>query len=682
MARTRRDTLRKKKENVVKDERVMLVESLIAYGVQGMEDAGVIRDYNRGIKYLKGDHEIRVRDKTKGNKVYNKFAEIINTRLSHLTDAKPKWLFRPQGEEDRIVAHILNQIVGDVIWDYIEWDKGEDGGGKGEDSVLQAVFAGSSHIKTYYDEHNGYPNFAVIPCGSIIVDRAAKSKKQLRYWIHLTKVSVAHIKRRYGVDVQPQEDLDRLKNQDRADFHRPQITGQLDTTNDKFPSVPFKFGKDGDSPFGGDPLGQAIIAECWMEDHQVERIPYEDSETEGEHSKLQVGQFVSPKYYENHPKHIEAHTKFMNSLDPETESNIILAVQQHIQEHELFPQTQTQKKYPFGRVITICQGKVLLDRANPLGERILKDGRRLRIGLDFRDVLIKWDYNKNPESYWGIPLTNDLFDPQDDLNHRKNSITQNINLLNTGIRKIKWQLYDKLGIKKNPGRLNNMPGNVIPFINTPDEFTTDFGTPFPSQVWGDINWTERFMETQSLHQDAAAGRLPAAGTANVTLETLLSEFKTILRKPLRHYAGALAEMGRNAVLIMNAYMPASEKFLILGEDQQTYAMVQWGDIKDRAALMRNVRIDTANMLPTSRLETFRKVIEMMQSGVPPEAAIQLLDDPKAIQVMQTMSVINKLAAENEELKQILQQAQQEINTMRNRMQGDEGMGNVGIFNTG
>ncbi len=658
---------RRTKKNT-KDERVRLVEELIEFGVQGLEDSGVIRNYNRGLRYWRGDHDIRSRDKSLGNKVYNKFAETLETLISHLTDARPKWVFRPQSQEDILISHALNQIVGDVVWDYIDWDQGEDGGGKGEESLLQASFAGSSHIKTVFDIDTGYPNFIVIPAGSIIVDPKAKKKRQLRYWIHLTSVPVEVIKRRYGVDVQPQADLEKLRSQNRADFHRPQITGQLDTVNDKFPSAPFRIDKgSSQSVFGNDPLGQAVVAECWMQDFSLEQIPFDESEVNEEHEILKSRFAPEVKAGQHHKKHIEAHEKFKNTLDPNTESELINELQDHIDFHKIFPQETTRRKYPFGRVITTCQGKLLSDRSNPFDD----------VGLDYRDVLIKYDYHINPEAYWGKPLTADKFDPQDDLNHRKNAITQNINRLNVGIRKIKWNLYDKLGLKNNPRRLNNLPGNVVPFINSPDEFTTDYGTPMPSQIWTDIAWTMNFMDGQS--NDAASGRLPAAGTANVTLETLLGEFKTILRKPLRHYASALAEMGRNAVLIMAKRTSPDERFLILGEDQQTFQEIRWGDISNKAALMRNVRIDTANLLPTSRMETFRKVIEMMQSGVPPEAAIQLLDDPKAIQIMQTMSQINQLTAALEQMSQENQQLKQEVNTITNRLQGSGGVGNAGVF---
>jgi len=666
----------KKEETTVsgKSPEVQLVEKMISYALHGKQDSKVVDNYNRGIRYWKGIHKISERSPSQGNKVYNKFAEIIETRIAQLTDARPKWIFRPQESGDLEVTSALNQILGDVVWDYIDWDHGEDGGGKAEDTVLQAFYAGSSHIKTLLDTTTGYPNFIVIPVGSILVDPKAKKKKQLRYWIHLVPTSVKEIKRKYGFDVMAQADLERIFYQDGADFHNPQITGQLDTVNSKFPSEPFLVSaRRDDSPnYGADFMGRAIVAEAWVEDFTREEIPYSNEETDAERAIFLTGQAPGVSFDQHHPRHIAAHTVFLNSLDPNVEGDIVKSVQDHIDWHSKFPQESSRLKYPYGRVITICQGKLLSDRPNPFGV----------IGLDFKDVLIKWDYHKNPEGYWGKPGTSDLFDPQDDLNHRKNSITRNINLLNVGIRKIKWSLYEKLGIKDEPGKLNNMPGNIIPFLQNPDEFTTDFGSPMPPQVWGDISWTERFMETQSLHQDAAAGRLPAPGTANVTLETLLGEFKTILRKPLRHYAGALEEMAKNAILIMSKWMDPQEVFMILGSDGQTYQRIEWASIKDRAAVLRNVRIDVVNMLPTHRMETFRKVIEMMQAGVPPEAAIQLLDDPKAIQVMQTMSQINQLKGVLDQVVTENKQLKEQLNTMLNRMQGEGGLGNVGAFKTG
>jgi len=656
-----------------KKPEVKLVEKYLEFGLRGRQDSKVIETYNRGIRYWKGDHPRRNLSPAQGNKVYNKFAEIVETRLSQLTDAKPKWLFRPQETMDIPTAHALNQILGDYVWDWIEWDEGEDGGGKGEDSVLQAAFAGSSHIKTIVDVDTGRPDFVVIPAGAIVVDPKAKKKRHLRFWIHLVPTSVKHIKRQYGVDVRPQADLERIYEQNKADFHRPQLTAQMDTTNETMDNTPFLVDlQTGTKDYGSDFMGKAVVMECWIEDHEIEEIPYKKAETDAEADIFSTGEIANVSPQENHPNHIKAHEKFLNTLDLTIEAQIIENIQRHIEYHKMFRQVTTRRKYPFGRVLTVCQGHLLSDRPNPFGD----------LGLDFKDVLIKWDYNKNPEGYWGKPLTVDLFDPQDDLNHRKNSITKNINLLNQGVRKIKWMLYEKLGLKDNPSKINNMIGGVIPFINDPNEFTTDFGTPFPNQIWTDLSWTERHMDSQAINSAVGRGELPAPGTANVSLETLLGEFKVVLRKPLRHYAGALAEMGRNAVLIMAKYMDKDEIFMILGEDQKTQQQIRWGDISDRASLMRNVRIDTANMLPTSRMESFNKVIQMMQAGVPPEAAIQLIDDPKAIQVMQTMSQINQLTAALEQMGQENQQLKQQVNTMVNRMQGDEGMGNVSIFNTG
>ena len=649
------------------------VEKLLSFAHQGDKDSGNLDLYNRGINYWNGEHEIKTRSKKLGNKAYNEFANVIETRMSHLTDAKPKWIFRPQETKDKLISSALNQIMGDYIWDYINWERGEDGGGKSEESVLQAMFAGSSHIKTTMDIYNGHPNFTVIRRGALKVDSKAKKKKELRFWIHLIPTSVKHIKRQYGVEVAAQADLERIYGQNKADFNNPQITAQYDATNEQIDNTPFLMKSDQTSKdFSQDFMGKAIIAECWMEDFTLEKIPYSKEETDDEFRRAQSGDTDNPviaKTEDYHEKHIAAHQRDIKKLDPNTEAEAINTLQNHIDAHrrlmELFPET-TRRKYPYGRVISICQGKLLRDDPNPFGD----------IGLDFRDVLIKWDWDINPEGYWGKPLTKDKFDPQDDLNHRKNSITVNINLLNQGIRKIKWILWDKV-FKQNSNNLNNLPGNVIPFINSPDEFTTDFGTPMPAQVWGDMNWTQNFMKSQEA--TAAQGELPAPGTANATVETLLGEYKTVLRKPLRHYASALSEMAKNAVLIMAKYMDKNETFMILGDDQQTYEQIKWGSISDRAALLRNVRVDTTNMLPTSRLENDRKVLAYIQAGVPPEAAMLMLDDPRAIQIINSISQINQLGQALQQSEAQREQLQKMVDTLMNRMQGEGGQGNVGIF---
>jgi len=70
--------VKRAKKDTKKDE-VKIVENLLSYGLIAKENSGVIDRYNRGLDYWRGDHPIRMK---KYGRVFNKFAEIVETRIA------------------------------------------------------------------------------------------------------------------------------------------------------------------------------------------------------------------------------------------------------------------------------------------------------------------------------------------------------------------------------------------------------------------------------------------------------------------------------------------------------------------------------------------------------------------------------------------------------------------------
>jgi len=642
--------------DIGKKENVRYAEQIILYAQKGKEAANIMDRFRRGIDYLRGDHKIKTRSKTKGNQVYNKLAEVFENRMAHLTDAKPKWIFRPQENNDIFIAAALNQILGDVIWDFIEWED------KSSDSVWQAGMAGASWIKTSLDTSLGWPNFHVIPTNAAFPDPAAKKPSEMRFFVHLIAKNVKDIKRQYGVEVSAEAGLEWLDSRN-ANYHNPHYTAE--SVNQTMDNVPFlkNLTAEGMVDFGPDAIGKAIIAEVWVEDKKLVKIKYDEAETDAENEAFRNFQSVEVSTLEHHPKHIEAHQRFITTLDPEAEGDVIQLIQRHIEFHQIMPQETTQRKYPYGRLITVCQGQELRDEPNPLAP------------VHWRDIFIGWQYFKDMESIWGKSMVQDLFDPQDAFNHRWNSIQMNINLMNNGIRKMKHGIFNAM--KGNLRKLNNLIGNTI-VVNDENDFTVDFGKPLPPQFFQDLGTLEQFMERISFNEDVTSGRLPSAGTAGVTVSQLLGEARVGLRSVLRRYAGALRKMGENAIALMVEYMPEDERFEILGGDGK-YVPIEWGQIKDAASRIKNIRIDTANMLPTSKLERFRKALELKQAGVYDNMAVlEELDDPKKFEVAERLSEIQQLMGALEQSEQKNQDLEKELNTVMNRLQSETGQGNVGV----
>jgi hypothetical protein len=213
-----------KEENTIR-----FAEGLITQSLEGKKRSKVMERYNRSIKYRNGDHDIKKNSKAKGNKVFNKYAEIFENRVAHFVAKRPKWKYNPQSEDDLISADIANQVIGDVLWELDEWED------KGEDSLYEAADAGSSHIKTNLKPgYSGLPTYQVVPASALAPDPHTKNKRQLRWLIHFIDKGVKDIRREYGVGVVPEMYLEKFE--EIGSFERPEISWEA-TGDDTMPNI-------------------------------------------------------------------------------------------------------------------------------------------------------------------------------------------------------------------------------------------------------------------------------------------------------------------------------------------------------------------------------------------------------------------------------------------------------------
>ncbi|MHC4321613.1 MAG: portal protein, partial [Planctomycetota bacterium] len=660
-------------------ETIEFAGELIIFGLEGLKNSGVLDTYKKSVDYHNGDHSIRTtRSKKKGNYVDNKFAEIIDNRIAHLTDSRPKWNFLPQEETDAFTALALNQILGDVVWDFTEWDD------RAEDSVQDALFAGSTHIKTNFDARTGLPLFEVCECGSVIPDPKAIGKNEIRFIIHVSAMSLAEIRRQFRdtfvqvdkkgsvYDIISEIELEKFIAEKGSTLSSPQgswYTQVQSTGGITFPFVfPASFSQIGQykmeniwgqvqatgddrTKFMPDAIGRALVWEIYFDDDTREKIPFDEGEVAEEHVDFSAGIDHPVGEFENHVEHAAAHRAELDRTDPETQEIKYSLLTEHIRRHELFPPDEDKPVYPNGRRIVASQGKLLADMPNPMP-------------VAWRDIFIKWDILKKRRSYWGKAMTKDLFDLQDMRNHRVNMIHQNINLCTNGYYKYKSSLQK--WIKENKAVLSNIVAKGIP-VNNMDDFVVEFGQPLPQHFFQEAAMIEQIMERRTGEEGLSAGRYPQGSPPGITVSQLLQEGKTIIRMMTRHYSNALKQMGRNAIAIMVEFLDDSHKFQIVGADNQPQ-MIKWEDLRNKAGLY-DIRVDVASMLATSRQERFRQALELAQAGVyDAKAVLDSIDDPRKYEVSQRLDLIaqqgqqiEQLVQENEEIKKLL-------NTLQNRQQ--------------
>jgi len=599
--------------------------SIIAEAKRIQEGCGVKERYRKSIRYQKGDQPATF-SKEKYNRKWNKYAEIFENRIAHITSKRVKWKYRPQGDDDIITADVLNQVLGDVLYEKDDWDE------KSEGSMIEAAHAGSVHIKTIYnDDLNGWPTFKVIECESVLCD----NRTPPRFIVHIFRSNVETIKRVYGKSVAADPQLEKID--EKGSFDSPMIS--FESAGDyKMPSAVWGDTSYGDtfdkSPWMSSVIGDAVVAELWIEDNTMEKVPYSPAEVEAEHETLKALQKVHAQPEQNHPEHIKAHEAYLKTLDPQLDSNQIRLLNDLIEEHEAYPQKEKQRKYPNGRIITVCQNKLLDDRPN-------------KLKLHWRDLWVKYDYIKVPGSYWGKNLGNDLFDIQDAINHRKNSISQNIDMLNNGIKKVNVRAFKNLRDMKKA--FSNMIANIFPVRNK-DDVIVDFGPPLPPQYFQDLYHDEAFMDKQAGESELLRGDLPGSDTAGITVSQLMGPAMQRINFAARHYALAMQKIARNAMMIMKYHMPGDQVFRILGNNG-LYANITWEQIRDHINL-EDIRVDVEALQATSRMEKLQMAIQLYNGGIyDRQAVLEALDDPKAPIILQRVSEIEILKQKTQQLEE-------------------------------
>jgi len=303
--------------------------------------------------------------------------------------------------------------------------------------------------------------------------------------------------------------------------------------------------------------------------------------------------------------------------------------------------------------LTVCQGKLLED--NPINSPYTKT----EIPLHWKDMWIKWDVSKLSQSYWGKPLLKDMFDVQDAINHRKNSITHNIDMLNQGIKKLNVKAYGELKKQNMLGKLNNLIANVIPVYNK-DDLDVDFGNAFPPQVFQDLYHDEQFADMNQGNNDVQAGRMPSASASGVTISQLLEEGSKRGNLIVKHYAFLLQKMARNAIVILKAVGSDYLVFGVINKDK-VYENITWDQLKD-GFNVEDIRIDIESFTGSSRQQKRQEAREDYRDGlVDREAAYEYSDDPNKWETLKRISEV-------EMLKQALEQQQEQTNMWKGQFQ--------------
>ena len=622
-----------------------IAEDLIKASLNARNNDAIIVRAKKSDDYFWGDQPARNRQKSMGNLVYNKFGEALENRLARFVERKPKFDYKPGSFIPPAVSSALDKIVGDVLWERFN-DEAE--GDFAEDEVVECMSSGSVHTKFGIDD-DGFPIMQHLPCEQILYDPPARNFKESRYIGFMFKKPLEEINRKYKKNLQKMTEMPSLADAgtNKSDYalndRMGDVWAQMSSSvrRGKFVSE--------------DVLPSAILVELWMDDPTLENIPFDETEITSEHEMLSVGQMPKVTEDQYHKKHLMAHREEMLRS---TDTAFQIALQAHIEMHEKYPEElleATKKlKYPNGRQIIISQGEILKDQPFPLGTY-------------WKNMVVKWDWLKTRNNYWGKPFGHDLFDRQDAINHRKNSITANTNLNNMGIRK--W----KKGSTKDTSKMSNLIGQNV-FLNDPDrDLRVDYGQPIPNQYFTELQLDLLGFDQQANTVAPLSGQLPAAGTANVTLENLITQGEIRGGLPLKHYIQSLKKKAKALIHLLVEFQPD----ITVEINGQPVTVKQLSQIPNLLDVPVSVRVEQ-----TTRDKEFGESFQLYQAGIyDRQAVLERIDDPRIEQIMERLNEINILKAQLESMANENDQLKKAVNTAQNRSQAESGNGNVGIFNS-
>lgn len=634
-----------------------MVSKLVYAAFEAKRTDNAVNRAVRSERYYQGQHDIkknREMAKVRGDKVYNVYGELFSKRLSRFIIRKPKFDFKPtvkNGQEGVTpeVAQALDLMITDKAWSDMEM---KSDGDFAEDEIIECMHAGSVVTRAIIDDETFMPELIHTKCEHLLYDPPAENLQQATYIGFMSRMPVDEIKQVFKKNVNADNGLLDMTDH----FGETPISAKVN--NNRIADV---WRANQESSFrrsfslADEARPHATVIEIWKDDPEREPIPFEDQEIESEHMKLKAGVNVPVSKEQHHPKHIEAHEREMALLDPEADAEYLIALEGHIRQHEKLPdkikKATTQLKYPEGRQIIFCNGVILKDEKFPFETY-------------WKNLVIKTDWEKNRSNFWGKGFGHDLFDRQDAINHRKNSITLNSNLVNVGIVKVKASVY------KHIKKWTNLIGKYVP-VRHENDVTTDYGTPMPAQFFKEYYDDIQGMKDQSGETASLTGELPAPGTAHSTVKTLLEQGNQSTGLPMRHYIQSLQKKARALVHLLITFQPDIEVIV----NDRVWTPADLAQVKGIRDVEVGVRVNTS----TREQQVQESLLLYSQKLYDRQAALEHMEDPRIDSIMQRLDENAILKAQMEGLLDEYKKLQSQLNTVANRAQANTGEGNVGAL---
>jgi hypothetical protein len=416
--------------------------------------------------------------------------------------------------------------------------------------------------------------------------------------------------------------------------------------------------------------GMAMLEEAWLRDYQMVPIPEEETAKEIEKETEEFFKGINPDIgrFEDHAKHNEAHHAQIYSIvgealqidpsavtpadienakqDPEL-GLIITLIEDHMKIHEEYGKINPKgekRKYAEGIRLVMKIGKVIVyDGSAPVDDGMVP--------------LVPYYCYKDEESIWGTGEVENILPAQKSFNEMDFAEYESLHLTsNPG-----WVVDADCGV--DPSSITNKRGQV--YVKNPGkEFRRlESGQTNPQLSMRKLS-DQQFMEIISGINEASQGRRPGGITAAKAIERLQQQTNGRIR--LKAASLALYSLPRLGKLIAsrNAKYWTTERLMritdrVTGEVKRVVFDPE--RIKD---LEYDIRVTQGSLAGTDKEAVSEVMAAYVDKGwIPPKVYFQAIDVPNKKKILealdeadQVQATLQQLAAENEQLKALIQQS--------------------------
>jgi len=555
------------------------------------------------LKYYKGGKhhwEDRVMPNYKAKITDNRCFSTVESVIPIITDNRPKAELAARDREDIDAVRTIKRVY-DAKWDELNLEM------LTTMVIRDAMIFGDGYLKVWFDPtlSDGLGDLRVTHVNPAYLYKDPESKDPLmddaKYIIYHAREPLEKIKMWYP---EKAEALDRqsvgilgtavqdLAGDQIPGTHSERGTIAYDNADDE-PSTTTTYRQftESDKYLG---KNQPYFTEMWIDDMSLEEVD--------EKYILYVDDGTDVEYSQKAHLKAEASGRDFEIVDGRDIGKV-----------------RYRRKYPHGRIITVCEKVLLDDRPSDYQHGKMPYVR-------FFDYLIPHETYAQGEIDQIIPL-------QDELNKRKSQIIDFFNIcINPPI-----VLDRSCGL--NTTKMTNRPGQIWPINGSTDKVKWLTPPPIPAAAFAHIDQINKDIDTVSGIHDVTQGRKPAGITAGIAIETLQEAAQTRLRLKTRGVEYSQKRLAELMVSIIDQYYqePRVVRWQSnLPDVDFEYETVDFKDVQLKAGLP-DVLIKPGSTMPTNKSIQRMQAIQLFEAGaIDRRALLDIFEFPNREEILARM----------------------------------------------